>query len=99
LKDGGKLVENVDDILQELGHFVSLDTLDRETGSTLKPVKDPKTQPLLIAMGFDPVSVDQLVARLGLSAAYISAELLCLEIEGLVSKTPSGYVRLPLGQV
>jgi len=46
-------------------------------------------------MGFDPVDIDSLCARAGLSAQQVSAELLRLEMEGQVAALPGGlYQRL-----
>jgi DNA processing protein len=51
--------------------------------------------PLLEQMGFDPVDIDSLCARAGLSAQQVSAELLRLEMEGQVAALPGGlYQRL-----
>ena len=46
-------------------------------------------------MGFDPVDVDSLCARAGMSAEQVSAELLRLELAGRVAALPGGlYQRL-----
>jgi DNA processing protein len=39
-------------------------------------------------MGYDPVTLDALVARTGRSAADLGAKLLELELEGLVQRLP-----------
>jgi DNA processing protein len=52
-------------------------------------------EPLLEAMGFDPVDVDSLCARAGLPAERISAELLRLELAGRIAALPGGlYQRI-----
>jgi DNA processing protein len=46
-------------------------------------------------MGHDPVDVDSLCARAGLSAEQVSSELLRLELDGSVTSLPGGlYQRL-----
>jgi DNA processing protein len=46
-------------------------------------------------MGHDPVDVDALCSRAGLSAEQVSSELLRLELEGQVCALPGGlYQRL-----
>ncbi len=45
---------------------------------------------LLAALGFDPVSLDALVARTGVSPAHLQAKLLELELEGEVARLPGG---------
>jgi DNA processing protein len=50
---------------------------------------------LLEAMGYDPVSTDQLVERTGFSAAEVSSMLLLLELQGHVSSEAGGlFTRL-----
>ncbi|MNT97036.1 hypothetical protein D3C72_2392640 [compost metagenome] len=46
--------------------------------------------PLLEALGFDPMSVDALVARTGMDAASLQVALLELELEGRVARLPGG---------
>jgi len=50
---------------------------------------------LLAHMGHDPVDVDSLCSRAGLSAEQVSSELLRLELDGRVAALPGGlYQRL-----
>jgi DNA processing protein len=81
IKDGAKLVDCVDDILQELG------LASEET--RLKRARAP-THPLLQAMGFDPVTLDELIARVGGGPAAVAAQLSELEIEGRVEALAGG---------
>ena len=46
--------------------------------------------PLLDAMGHDPVSLDALIARTGIDAATLQAKLLDLELDGAVARLPGG---------
>lgn len=87
VKSGAKLVESADDVLAELGGF-------RATGyaSTVSP-RDASAAPesgLLALMGHDPVDIDALCARAGLSAEQVSSELLRLELAGRVAALPGG---------
>ena len=55
------------------------------------PTAAPSASPrLLHALGFDPISVDALVARTGMGAASVQVELLELELEGRVARLPGG---------
>jgi DNA processing protein len=50
-------------------------------------------------MGHDPVDVDSLCTRAGMSAEQVSSELLRLEIDGHVAALPGGlYQRLEKGE-
>jgi len=51
---------------------------------------DNDSHPLLEAMGFDPCRVDDLVARLDLTPAEISAMLIIFELDGRVAALPGG---------
>jgi DNA processing protein len=54
---------------------------------------------LLAYMGHDPVDVDSLCSRAGLSAEQVSSELLRLELDGRVAALPGGlYQRLEKGE-
>jgi DNA processing protein len=45
---------------------------------------------LLDALGFDPVSLDALIARTGIAAPELQARLLEMELAGDVARLPGG---------
>ncbi|MEN8711559.1 MAG: hypothetical protein ABF326_05125 [Arenicellales bacterium] len=47
-------------------------------------------QELLDAIGFDPVSLDKLLARTGMEINQLSASLSELELQGLIDVLPGG---------
>ncbi|MDD2712989.1 MAG: DNA-protecting protein DprA, partial [Simplicispira sp.] len=53
-------------------------------------VPDEPETPLLQALGYDPVGLDALQARTGLSTAMLQVQLLELELEGAVARLPGG---------
>jgi DNA processing protein len=87
LRQGAKLVESAQDVLEELRPGVAT-----SASATHTPDPVPRGAParLLDALGFDPVGLDALVARTGTSTAELQALLLELELSGHVSRLPGG---------
>lgn len=87
IKQGAKLVECAQDIVEALAWPVM--PPPAPTGA------DTESEPLLQQLGFDPMSLDELAARSGLTVEALSAKLLTLELEGRIAQLPGGrYQRL-----
>jgi len=81
IRQGAKLVESAQDVLEELPPMGA-----RPEPPQALPDTPHEQQALLDAMGFDPVSLDALMARSGWPAAELSAALLELELDGQVAR-------------
>src|SRR5262249_50083335 len=93
LKQGAKLVETAQDVLEELPAL----SRPRPADARAAPDSHSAQDSLLEALGFDPVSLDALVARTGTPAAALQARLLELELSGEVARLPGGlFQRLVL---
>jgi DNA processing protein len=91
IKSGAKLVESAEDVLSELNGFKASAYASTTTHS-------PVDAGLLAHMGHDPVDVDFLCTRAGLSAEQVSSELLRLELDGRITALPGGlFQRLEKG--
>ena len=84
IKQGAKLVETAQDILEELGAAA----MQTAAPDFPESEDDPPADTLLAALGFDPVTLDALVARSGRSPADLSVALLDLELDGQVQRLP-----------
>jgi DNA processing protein len=97
IKQGAKLVESADDIASEI---ISLTGALNPPAANVAAHTNETTEinadhaELLTCMGFDPVSVDRLAERTGLTAEELSSMLLILELEGRVDSLPGGYFQL-----
>jgi DNA processing protein len=91
IRDGARLVETIDDILEELGPLVR----EVRTAADEPPVRHPAelalTDPeraLLGRLDDTPTGVDDLIACTGLTAAQVMATLSVLEMKRLVRRQP-----------
>jgi DNA processing protein len=97
LKQGAKLVETAQDILEELGGLLvsPAQAANSEGPDSKGPDSKGQDTALLEHLGFDPVDVDMLSLRCGLTIAELSAMLLTLELSGRICVLPGGlYQRI-----
>ena len=98
IKQGAKLVESAQDILEELQlpaaqmpQALSLDAEeDQMNRASSLPSGDDAERALLRLLGHDPVGLDALQARCGWPTAQLQAQLLELELMGQVGRLPGG---------
>jgi len=91
IKDGAKLIETAQDVLEELYPLARANLeMQIQSAPPAAATTDNDSHPLLEAMGFDPCRVDDLIARLDLTPAEISAMLIIFELDGRVAALPGG---------
>jgi len=103
IRDGAKLVETAQEVIDELAPLVGewratlLLPSTPSTPVTLSPARSARVQSddvdytaLRTALGHDPVGMDGLVERTGLSVPVLSSMLLRMELEGEVVANSGG---------
>lgn len=88
IRDGAKLVQSPEDVLEELGSLV-----EHASENLAQPVRHPAEallndteQKVLAAIGNDTINIDQLVAGTGLGVAAVLSTLSVLEMRHLVRR-------------
>ena len=105
IKQGAKLVESVNDIIEELGSLATV-IIDENTSNKIDVKNDAKNdlgeekldvdyKVLLDSMAYDPISIDRLIELTGLTTDSVTSMLLILELRGLVISQAGGmYMRV-----
>jgi DNA processing protein len=99
IRQGAKLVETAQDILDELGSLAAATTETTRSCDAVTAAQSPELgddyMQLLELMGYNHTSVDMLVETSGLTPAVVSSMLLQLELKGFIASCPGGlYNRL-----
>ncbi len=97
IRQGARLVETAADVLEELG---ALDLQGQALPATAPApftgahTQDPDYHKLINSLDDTPSSVDQIVARCGLTPGVVSSMLLIMELQGVVVSAAGGcYAR------
>jgi DNA processing protein len=95
LRDGAKLVETADDVLEELGPLVSpaLSADGQQVHHPAELMLNELEQQVLAAIGSDPTQVDQVVTSSGLPVSQVLSTLSVLEMRRLVRRISGNLVR------
>lgn len=99
IREGAKLVETANDIIEELGALAGVIPQDQQfsdpaAAMTESAELDNDYQQLFEFLGYDPIHIDILIDKSGLTVDAVSSMLLLLELQGKVASLPGGrYVR------
>jgi DNA processing protein len=95
IRDGAKLVESVDDVLEELGPLATPTPRDDGQPAVRHPVELQLNEPeqaVLAAVGDDPTSIDDLVVASGLSVPNVLSTVSVLEMKRLIRRVSGNRV-------
>jgi len=91
IRQGAKLVETAQDVIEELGALAGFAAAASDANFIQsRAAPDPAQQELLELIGYDPVEMDTLIARSGLTPGRVSSMLLLMELRGLIEARPGG---------
>jgi DNA processing protein len=92
IKQGAKLVDCLQDIVEELNlrQRPQSDPVSATTMHAPSPAENGAGNMILSAMGYDPVTLDNLVALSGLTVSDVSSMLMLLELEGKIASLTGG---------
>jgi DNA processing protein len=85
IRDGALLVDSVDDILQALAMAPLV--------LAARPATPAVTSPVLAILGAEAMHIDAILAQGGMTASALSAELLALEMAGVIARLPGGMLQ------
>lgn len=92
IRQGAKLVESAQDVLEELKiPATTVPGLPHEGVKAPGAAASDETEdPVLAALGYDPMGLDALIARTGMDASTLQVALLELELDGRIARLPGG---------
>jgi DNA processing protein len=89
IREGAKLVETVDDIVEEIApQLMGRAGISTQVARVLPPDAGENTRKILALLQDNSLQVDQLIERSGLPAAQVLEILLDLELQGFVRQSP-----------
>ncbi len=93
LREGAKLVETVEDVLEE---FPDLQAVLAAPRAKARPELTPLEEKLLAALDWEPLHFDEILEATGLSHAELAHGLLQLQLKDLIKEFPGKrYAKLP----
>jgi len=93
LKQGAKLVEDADDVIEELPHYLmeGANRKEHKEASQVSLHLEPDEDIVFSALESYPMHIDSIVRKTGMEAGKLSGILLQLELKGIVHQSPGKY--------
>ena len=106
IRDGAKLVESAADVLDEFAHLGVLreasgrpDAAAAAGAAVGSERLGEPARSIIDTIGYDPITLDELVGRTGLTTERLAPILLALELDGRIEVLPGGrYLRAAQGR-
>ena len=93
IKDGARLVESAEDILEELGISEKNEECERQLALPIESLNDQE-RAIASLLSLEPMPIDQIIATSGLTAPMVSGTLTILEMKNVIKRVPgNAYVR------
>ena len=99
IKQGAKLVENVNDVLEEFQHIFTIN--DKTKGICNRPVEEiPELSgdedKIFRALGPYPVHIDEIIRKSSMETGKLSSILMQMELKGIVQQFPGKLFSLKI---
>ena len=94
IKKGAKLVNDVDDILEEIGGFIGTKTKKQPAAVVNLEQLEPAQRLIYELLINEQLYVDQIIKMSNLNSSEVLTNLLSLEIKGIVNQLPGKYFQL-----
>lgn len=94
IKQGAKLVETAEEIIEELGALAAWQTEHNQQDELQEFVLEKEYQDMLEFVDDSTTSVDTIIQRSGLEIEVVSHMLLLLELNNYIASVPGGYQRV-----
>ncbi len=95
LRQGAKLVECAEDIMEELGALSEHVILhEQQLSKKCQIPLDITQQKLVKCVDYEMTPVDLIIQRTGVSSTKVMSELLKIQLAGYIRAVPGGYIKL-----
>ena len=93
IRDGAKMVCEIDDILEELGSLYAVQQSARPAAQSPDVPASLPHDWMLVLVGYEATALDELVRTSARPVAQVLGALSALELDGRVARTAGGYIR------